>query len=129
MFVAKLVNDLQDEGFVTPGSEFSAENSVNDDLESHYSDKLSELDISGFNLNIPIKRSWDRLGNDHPFRELPFSSESTDSVIHLWKIANSRGVKCLPIGVQVTFGELIVDLRYLLFGVASYSFYFNEVEI
>lgn len=81
---------------------------------------------------MPIKRSWDRLGNEDEFHELPFSSESISSIIHFWKLSNSNPnarSRCFPIGEQVTLEELMTDLGYLLLGIASPSFYFNQVCI
>ncbi len=130
-----LVSDmLQDEGFVTPGSQFSSENL--DDIADSKSDSSSYADylINDYQCLKLDKRTWEQLGNNVYYREKPFASEVPETVVPFWKIWNAREnpkKKTFSIDSQleITFEELKNDLRYLLFGMESSSFFYDRVSI
>lgn len=123
---------LQDEGFVTPSSHLSKEtselcnDSCNSDISSLSTDEF-QYDPQSQELN---RFTWEHLGQCAPPTEPPFASENPRSVIYLWKIWNAFRhpmMKSLPVGEQICFEDLKIDINYLLFGMTSYSFYLNQV--
>lgn len=79
------------------------------------------------------KKTWEQLGSEAYYPELPFASEHLESVIPLWKILNaSQNIRnktfSLDDRVVCDFEELKCDLQYLLFGMNSSSFFYNCVS-
>lgn len=79
------------------------------------------------------KKTWEQLGSEAYYSELPFASEHSESVIPLWKILNaSQNLRnktfSLDDRVRCDFEQLKCDLQYLLFGMNSSSFFYNCVS-
>lgn len=91
--------------------------------------------VDDFNYDLQSlelgKCTWEQLGHCVLPSETLFTSESRESLIHIWKIWNAIRqpmIKSLPIGERTTFENLKTDINHLLLGVSSNSFYFNQVS-
>lgn len=130
-----IVEFLQDEGFVTPGSEFSNETNVSEMSFNSAMSTSSSSDEYEFDSQVLklCKKTWEQLGSEAYYPELPFASEYPESIIPLWKILNaSQNLRnktfSLDDRVRCDFEQLKCDLQYLLFGMNSSSFFYNCVS-
>ena len=83
-------------------------------------------------LEIRDRRTWESLGKINPPKEKPYLSELGDEGVHLsWKFitANERLIEprlYIPKLVTLTHDKMVTDLSYVMIGISSDSFAFNE---
>nr|CAD7413149.1 unnamed protein product [Timema poppensis] len=120
---------MGDEGYGTP----SPENSDADSVCS--TECVEEEDIWEQALhaeNLPRLRTWEALGRLNPRPEPPFLSESGPPGVKA--LLGAETLECMyqntamlpQVVVYVNRGEIIRDLKYLILGIQSHTFPYNQ---
>ncbi|PSN58034.1 hypothetical protein C0J52_02044 [Blattella germanica] len=123
-------HQFKDEGYVSPSQDPSMTMSCRLDFVS------SEVWEMVLDSRSPELRTWESLGSINPPREKPYLLEAgNDCVEKLWKslegIKHVRRDHCKtekPLLTSLSRQQLVRDLKFLLVGVPSETFHYNEKE-
>lgn len=83
-------------------------------------------------LEISERRTWETLGKINPPKEKPYLTELGQESVHLsWKLitATERLIEprlYIPKLVTLSHDKMVTDLSYVMIGISSDSFVFND---
>nr|CAD7438683.1 unnamed protein product [Timema bartmani] len=123
------LEQMRDEGYGTPSPENSDADSVSS-IECIEEEDIWEQALHA--KNLPWLRTWEALGQLNPRPELPFLSESGPPGVKALLGAETlecmyRDTAMLPqVVVYVNGEELMRDLKYLILGIQSHTFPYNQ---
>ncbi|RZF42864.1 hypothetical protein LSTR_LSTR003688 [Laodelphax striatellus] len=124
-----------DEGYVTPDKEFIDNSSRRSSTSGFIDRKTSSLNVwnsmSVESLRKPLHYTWENLGEPVTKPEPPFLAQTDVAVFECWKkYALKRAGDELndtpTVERNVELSELFRDIKYLLIGIDSRTFMYNE---